>query len=258
MHREQLTCKSLLSLLSDGDSDALLSWKRDESLLSSADDEDVIKSSGEDGAGGVLDVYDIEGAGVSVSGGDDSDSTQVMTAGDHAEGAGIKSDVLGDGAGLDVDDDGVVDLDVGVGVSDGSGVVGDDEWNTLGSNADLVDTEVLVGSLKGDDVHESSWEVDIGSDLAVDLDQSLHEDLLDLLTGESVVQSVTEEENEWETLTLLVGSLGWLRGVHAGKLVQHPVVGSIKPLQMLLLTSGHDLFGPFQSVRQSKSDSKMG
>jgi len=220
---------------------------------------------------------------VSVSGGDDSDSTQVMTAGDHAEGSGIKSDVLGDGAGLDVDDDGVVDLDVGVGVSDGSGVVGDDEWNTLGSNADLVDaaelvlalfrgdsvdgesaldvidqTEVLVGSLKGDDVHESSWEVDIGSDLAVDLDQSLHEDLLDLLTGESVVQSVTEEENEWETLTLLVGSLGWLRGVHAGKLVQHPVVGSIKPLQMLLLTSGHDLFGPFQSVRQSKSDSKMG
>ena len=68
---------------------------------------------------------------MSVSGGDDSDSTQVMTAGDHAEGSGIKSDVLGDGAGLDVDDDGVVDLDVGVGVSDGSGVVGDDEWNTL-------------------------------------------------------------------------------------------------------------------------------
>ena len=75
------------------------------------------------------------------------------------------------------------------------------------SALDVIDqTEVLVGSLKGDDVHESSWEVDIGSDLAVDLDQSLHEDLLDLLTGESVVQSVTEEENEWETLTLLVGS----------------------------------------------------
>ena len=75
------------------------------------------------------------------------------------------------------------------------------------SALDVIDqTEVLVGSLEGDDVHESSWEVDIGSDLAVDLDQSLHEDLLDLGTGESVVQSVTEEENEWETLTLLVGS----------------------------------------------------
>merc|ERR1719223_2079831 len=53
-------------------------------------------------------------------------------------------------------------------------------------------------------------------------------------------------------------SLGWLWGVDAGKLVQHPVVRGIKPLEMLLLTSGHDLFGPFQSVRQSKSDSKMG
>jgi len=72
------------------------------------------------------------------------------------------------------------------------------------------------------------------------------------------VQSVTEEKDEWEALPLFVGSLGWLRGVDAGKLVQHPVVGGIEPLQMLLLTSGHDLFGPFQSVRQSKSDSKMG
>jgi len=214
---------------------------------------------------------------VSVSGGDDSDSTQVMTAGDHAERSGVESDVLGDSAGLDVNDDGVVYLDVGVGVSDGSGVVGDDEWDTLGSDTDLGDTaelvlalfrgdsvdgesaldvvdqtEVLVGSLHGDDVHESSGEVDIGSDLAVDLDQSLHEDLLDLGTGERVVQSVTKEEDEWEALTLLVGSLGWLRGVDAGKLVQHPVVGGIEPLQMLLLTSGHDLFGPFQSVRQSK------
>lgn len=68
---------------------------------------------------------------MSISGGDDSNTTQVMTTSDHAEGSGVESDVLGDGAGLDVEDDGVVDLDVGVGVSDGSGVVGDDEWDTL-------------------------------------------------------------------------------------------------------------------------------
>lgn len=94
-------------------------------------EENILKSSGEDGAGRVLDVDDIEGTGVSVSGGDDSNSTQVMTAGDHAERSGVESDVLGDSAGLDVNDDGVVYLDVGVGVSDGSGVVGDDEWDTL-------------------------------------------------------------------------------------------------------------------------------
>ena len=42
-YREQLTGKSLLSLFSDGDSDSLLSWERDKSLLSSADDEDVAR-----------------------------------------------------------------------------------------------------------------------------------------------------------------------------------------------------------------------
>lgn len=75
------------------------------------------------------------------------------------------------------------------------------------SALDVVDqSEVLVGSLQGDDVHEASGEVDIGSDLAVDLDQSLHKDLLDLCTGESVVQSVTEEKDEGKALPLLVGS----------------------------------------------------
>ena len=44
-----------------------------------------------------------------------------------------KLDVFGDGAGLDVKNDRVVDLDVWVGVSDGAGVVGDQEWDSLKS-----------------------------------------------------------------------------------------------------------------------------
>ena len=67
-----------------------------------------------------------------------------MTTSDHAEGSGVESDVLGDGAGLDVEDDGVVDLDVGVGVSDGSSVVGDERGNVVFQEGNLLDPTELV------------------------------------------------------------------------------------------------------------------
>lgn len=58
------------------------------------------------------------------------------------------------------------------------------------------------------------------------------------------ISSVTTSAEKRQGLYHTLGRLG---GVDTGKLVQHPVVGGIEPLQMLLLTSGHDLFGPFQS-----------
>ena len=64
---------------------------------------------------------------------DDTNTASVTTTGDHAEVARVELDVLGDGTGLDVKDDGVVDLDVGGWVTDGAGVVGDNVWNTLKS-----------------------------------------------------------------------------------------------------------------------------
>ena len=62
---------------------------------------------------------------------DDTNTASVTTTGDHAKVARVELDVLGDGAGLDVKDDGVVDLDVRGWVADGTGVMGDDEWDTL-------------------------------------------------------------------------------------------------------------------------------
>lgn len=52
------------------------------------------------------------------------------------------------------------------------------------------ETEVLAGLLERDDVHETSGEGGVGADLAVDLDQALHHDGLDLATVESVLQTV--------------------------------------------------------------------
>lgn len=92
--------------------------------------------------------------------------------------------------------------------------MGDDVWNTLLSELNTLDlaeleggllirdavdcetslgivdeTEVLVGLLEGDDIHESGWVCWVGSDLSVDLDEALHKDGLDLTSVESVLQS---------------------------------------------------------------------
>jgi len=200
-----------------------------------------------------------------VSGGDDTDSTQVVSSGDHAQVTGIEFDVVGNGATFDVKNDRIVDVDIRIWVSDGSGIVGHQEWNTLLSHTDFGDSaqfvsslfwgdsvnsksafdvidksEVFVGLFDGDDVHESSWVVDVSSDLTVDSNQSLHKNLFNFVPSKSVVKSVTEEDDKGETLPLFVWTLGWLRGVHSGKFVQHPVRWSIQTLQMLLGAARHD------------------
>ena len=156
-----------------------------------------------------LDVDDVEGSWVTVTGLDDTNTASVTTTGDHAKVARVELDVLGDGTGLDVKDDGVVNLDVRGWVADGAGVVGNDEWDTLNidifcqkewlyllGNADLGDlaelvacllggdavngeasldivdeAEGLVGLLDGDDIHESGGEGGVTSDFAVDFYQ---------------------------------------------------------------------------------------
>jgi len=111
-----------------------------------------------------------------------------------------------------------------------SGLFGGDAVDSE-SSLDVIDkTEVFIGLLDGDDVHESSGEVHISSHFAVNFDQSLHEDFLDLIPGKGVVKSVTEEDDEWETLALFVRSLGGLGRIDSGQFVQHPVAGSIKAL----------------------------
>ena len=156
-----------------------------------------------------LDVDDVEGSWVTVTGLDNTNTASVTTTGDHAKVARVELDVLGDGTGLDVKDDGVVDLDVRGWVADSTSVVGNDEWDTLNNfrfctrewlyllgNTDLGDlaelvacllggdavdgesaldvvdkTESLVGLLDGDDIHETGWVGGVTSDFTVNLDE---------------------------------------------------------------------------------------
>lgn len=65
---------------------------------------------------------------------------------------------------------------------------------------------MLIGLLNADDIHDATWEVDIGANLAVDLDETLHKDLLDLLLGEGILEPVAQHKDEGEALPKLVGA----------------------------------------------------
>lgn len=74
-------------------------------------------------------------------------------------------------------------------------------------------TEVLAGLLNGDDVHEAGGEGAVGADLAVDLDQALHQDGVNLAGVERIFQAVAEEDDEWQRVTELVRTGRGLGGI---------------------------------------------
>ena len=73
------------------------------------------------------------------------------------------------------------------------------------STLDIIDqTEVFVGLLDGDDIHETSWVHHVSADLAVDLDETLSTDLLSFSVGQGILESVSQKDDSWQTLTHLV------------------------------------------------------
>ena len=160
--------------------------------------------------------------------------------------------------------DGIVLLDLWVGEADGSSVVGNNigdlvlskglsldlaklEVSFLAVDADWLETslnviedaEVLVGLWNLNDILETEWESGVSSDLTVNLDKtlSLSADFYRFLAGESVFQSVLEEDGKWDALTQLVGSSRWAVGVHTFQFIQAPGGWCEHSLQMLLWSS---------------------
>lgn len=106
-----------------------------------------------------------------------------------------------------------------------------DGETTLG----IVDeTEVLASLLDGDDVHEASREGQVSSDLAVDLDETLHEDGLGLAVVERILETVADEDNQGHAVAELVRTGRGLGGIETGQLVQQPVRGRAEALLVLL------------------------
>jgi len=178
-------------------------------------------------------VDNVETSNVTLTVGDDTNTTRVATSSHHGNVTNLELDELVELARLQVQLDGVVDLDQGIGVAKSTTVVGDNEGNALGSELNLLDlaqlvlgllgsdtvdgetslgiideTEVLASLLNGDDIHEASGVRCVGADLAVNLDETLHEDGLDLLAVEGVLQTVAQQDDQGQALTELVGAGG--------------------------------------------------
>lgn len=96
------------------------------------------------------------------------------------------------------------------------------------------EAEVLAGLLDGDNIHEAGGVGRVGADLAIDLDEALHQDGLGLAVVQGVLETVAHEDDQGQTVASLVGTGRGLGSVGTGQLVQEPVLGSAKALLVLL------------------------
>jgi hypothetical protein len=110
-------CTSAVSLLCNCELDTLALWQRDPWLLRS-DDEDVVLTCSEGVVYGILDVYNVEASIVTLSVGDDTNTSHITTTSNHSNHTSVELDEIGDLAGSEVNLDGVVDLDSWVRVTD--------------------------------------------------------------------------------------------------------------------------------------------
>ena len=106
-----------VTLLSNGELDTLALGQGDPGLLL-ANDENVALTGSEAVVNGVLDVDNVEATIVTLTVGDDTNTTHVTTTSDHGNGTSVELDKVGDLASGKVDLDSVVDLDQRVRVAD--------------------------------------------------------------------------------------------------------------------------------------------
>jgi len=262
-----ISAKSSISFFSNSFPDTFISGQANHSLVTFTNNEDVSSSGSERVTGRVLDVNDIKSTRMSISGGDNTDSAQISSADDHREVTGIEFDPVLDSAGSKIDFDSVTRFAFWVGVSDGSTVVGDQEWDVVLAQHNLLDltefvrgffsrnsvdlistfgvinqSKVFVGFFNRNDIHETNGELGISSDLTIDSDSSRHHDLLDFLTVQSVLQSVSDENSQRHGFSKLVGTRSGSEGVDTGGFGQHPMVGSREGFEMFFGTFSSHFF----------------
>jgi len=166
-------------------------------------------------------VNDVETTNVLLSVNNHTCSAHVTSTGDNDDVASVELDELGDLVLVEIELDGVVNLDGWIRVTDGSAVVSDNVRYAPGTNGHLPDLEELVGSLLGGDtmdgesaldivqqtemlirlfdrdhIHKSSGVSGVCPDLTIDFDESLVDDRDDFTTSQGILQTVTEEDGE--------------------------------------------------------------
>ena len=246
---------SLFLFFNDGELDTVALGESDHGFSAFTNDENVGETSSEFMTSSIADVDNIEGTEVAITADNHTDTTDVVTLGDEAEVTDFELEVTDDLVGLEIDLHGITNLHSGIGEADGAGVVSNNEGNLLVGELALDDlaeleasfglvnavedettldiiekTETISTAIEGDDIHETSRVGGVGADLAIDLNKTLHADHLDFMIGESVLQTVTDNEEERQAFSLLVGTAGRLRSPNTTHLVKHPVLRGIQTL----------------------------
>jgi hypothetical protein len=164
----------------------------------------------------------------------------------------------------DVNLQSIVDGDVGVRVTNGTTIVSGAEWDALGAElntlnfAQLIasllgfnamesetalhivqETEMLVGALNGDDIHEASREGGVSAHLSINANNALVKDQSHLAASESVFETITEQDNKRQALTEFVRTSRRARSKDAAHLVEHPVRRSVDTLEVLFGSTRH-------------------
>ena len=66
------------------------------------------------------------------------------------------------------------------------------------------ESEVLAGLVDRDHVHVASWVCGVCSDFAIDFDETLHDNLLDFTAIESILETISDEDDEGEAVAEFV------------------------------------------------------
>lgn len=254
----------MLSIANDVELDSLSLRQGNPGLVTSSNGHHVLETSGEVMSLSVLEVSDLERSRMLLTVSQDTNTANIVSSGDHAHASRFELDEILDLARGQVESDGIVILGLRIGESDRATVMGDHMVDTLGALLDALDTaelvsglllgdldasesslgivkhtEVLLGLVKGDDIHESSRVGVVGANLSINLNQSLNHNGLGLLVVQGVFETVTQQDDERKALSRLVRTCGWLWGPDTGKLIKHPVRRRSHTLHVLLESSRH-------------------
>jgi len=200
-----------ISLLSNRELNALTLRQRDPWLLPS-DDEHVTLTGSELVLNSVFQVYDVKATVMPLAVSDDAYTSHVAATSDHGNHTSVKMNEVRDFAGSKINLDGIVNFDGRVGISDGSSIMSNKEWNALPPKLDSLDLaqlilrlfsldamhskptlgiidqpKVLASLVDRDDIHKSSGVGGVGADLAIDFYVTLHENSLRFSGVESIL-----------------------------------------------------------------------
>jgi len=246
-----------LLLFERSQANTLFLGERDPRVLSLSNHENVSDSGSERVSSSISDVDDIETSNVSISVDYNSDSSDVVTGGDHAQVASLELNSVNDLTSGDVELNSIVDVDFRVGESESSTIVGNNVRDLVRTNSLLSDLAELVFSFFGadvsedesalnviknsvkfsslldaDDIHKTSRESGVSSDLAIDSDVSflVIDNHSDFSSSKSVFKTVLENDCKWKTFSVFVGTLGGFCCEDAAQFVEHPALGSVDSL----------------------------